>query len=85
MSYDETLIGSIAMIMALISFLIAFGPWAKPYQLPTMMAVSRRYGKAAARGLWLLIALASLASGVAILGGLRPGYAEPAPGLQISP
>ena len=78
MSPDEVLVGSIALIFALISIAIAIGPWESPYQLRTISAVSKRFGKPAARGLWLMIALASFTAGFAILSGMRPSYADPA-------
>ncbi len=78
MSHDETLVGSIALIVATVSLAIAVGPWNAPYQLRTVSSVSRRFGKPAARGLWMVIALASMTAGLAILSGLRPSYAVPA-------
>lgn len=83
MSYDESLVGAIAIIIAGISFAIGLGPWASPYQLPTIMAISKRFGKPVARGFWVVLALAALTAGVAILCGIRPNYAVPAPGIQI--
>lgn len=78
MSYDEPLVGSIAIAIALISVVIAVGPWQEPYQLSTFSAISNRFGKTAARWAWVLVALALLTSGLAILTDLRPGYAHPA-------
>ena len=83
MSHDETLVGIIAVIFAIVSLAIAAGPWEGPYRLPTVMAVSRRYGKPLARGVWVAIAVASLTAGVAILTGLRPGYALPSHRTQL--
>jgi hypothetical protein len=84
-SHDETLVGLIAVIFAIASLAIAVGPWDGPYRLPTMLAVSRRYGKPLARGIWVAIALASLTAGVAILTGLRPSYAVPSHRTQLDP
>ncbi len=77
MSHDETLVGSIALIVAIASIAIAVGPWNGPYQLGTISAVSRRFGKPVARGVWVAIAVASLTAGLAILSGFRPSYAMP--------
>lgn len=78
MSYDEPLVGSLAILIALASLGIAVGPWSRPYELRSVHAVHRRFGKPAARGIWVLVAAASLASGLAILSGFRPGYTAPA-------
>ncbi len=78
MSYDEPLVGSLAILIAMVSLAIAVGPWARPYELRSVHAVRSRFGKPAARGIWILVAAASLASGMAILSGFRPGYAVPA-------
>lgn len=76
MAYDEPLVGSLAIFVALVSIAIAVGPWSRPYELRSIRAVHRRFGKPVARGVWLLVAAASLTSGLAILSGYRPGYAE---------
>ena len=82
-THDETLVGLIAVIFAVTSLAIAVGPWDGPYRLPTIMAIARRCGKPLARGVWVAIALASLTAGVAILTGLRPGYAVPSHRTQL--
>ena len=82
-SPDEILVGSIAVVIAVLSMAIALGPWIGPYQLKTISAVSRRFGKPVARGVWIAIALASFAAGLAILSGLRPHYAVPPQRAQI--
>ena len=77
MNYDEILVGSVALILSIAALSFAFGPWTKPYELKTIAAVADRFGKPAARGLWIVIAIAAFAAGTAILAGLRPGYADP--------
>ena len=83
MNPDEFLVGSIAVVVAILAVAIALGPWNSPYQLRTISAVNRRFGKPVARVVWLAIALASMAAGLAILGGLRPHYAVPAQRAQM--
>ena len=78
MSYDEPLVGSLAIIIAVASAAIAVGPWTEPYRLRTFSAITQRYGKPVARGVWIAIAVASLTAGFAILTGVRPSYADPA-------
>lgn len=77
MSYDEPFVGSLAIIIAILAVAIAVGPWTQPYRLKTISAVSERFGKPVARGVWIAIAVASLTAGLAILTGKRPGYADP--------
>ncbi|MEM8669991.1 MAG: hypothetical protein AAGG48_20860 [Planctomycetota bacterium] len=77
MSYDEPLVGSVAVILAIVAGAIAFGPWTKPYELRSFSTLTERYGKPVARGVWVAIALASLTAGLAILAGVRPSYAVP--------
>ena len=78
MSYDEQLVGALSIILSVLATLIATGHWDAPYQLRTISAVSRRYGKSAARCVWIAIAIASFAAGIAIINGVRPPYAVPA-------
>ena len=78
MSPDEILVGAIALILAAIALAFAIGPWDAPYQLRMLAAVASRLGKPAARGVWIVIALALFTAGMAILNGLRPSYAQPA-------
>ena len=78
MRYDDMLVGSLASVLAMIAIAISLGPWKRPYQLRSVAAVESRFGKTAARGVWLVIALASLIAGVVIFAGLRPVYALPA-------
>jgi len=74
---DEVLVGSLALVFSLIAFSIGLGPWLAPYRLRTFHWIDERYGKAAARTVWIIISLALLASGLAILAGTRPRYALP--------
>ena len=83
MSYDETFVGSLAVIFAILATAIALGPWTRPYQLRTISAVANRFGKPAARGLWIAIAIALTTAGWAILTGMRPSYAKPAQQSQV--
>ena len=78
MSYDETLVGSLAIIIAIIATAISAGSWEAPYQLRTFATISRRYGRPVARGVWIAIAIASFSAGIAIINGVRPSYAIPA-------
>lgn len=77
MRYDEPLVGSIAIVVALVAGAIAVGPWTEPYRLRTFSMICQRFGKPVARGVWVAIALALLTSGLAILTGMRPSYADP--------
>jgi hypothetical protein len=76
MTDDETLVGILAILIALASMAIAVGPWHRPYQLKNFAAICDRYGKPVARSIWLAIALAAFGSGLAILSGIRPSYAD---------
>ena len=83
MSYDEPLVGALALVFAVVAAAISVGPWTAPYQLRSVSALQDRFGKPAARGLWVAVALASLAAGLAILSDLRPSYAIPAQRAEI--
>jgi len=74
---DEILVGSLAIIFSLLGFSIGVGPWEAPYQLRTFQRVGQRYGKTAARAVWILVSLAFLLVALAVLLGLRPSYATP--------
>lgn len=76
MSYDEPLVGGLSIMMSMIAAFIAVGPWDQPYGLQSIQTVQRRFGKPVARGIWAAIAIAAFGSGVAILSGMRPSYAE---------
>lgn len=76
MNSDEILVGSLALAFAMVCFSIGVGPWKAPYQLRTFQAVTKRHGKTTARVVWVLISLAFLVVGVAVLLGLRPTYAN---------
>ncbi|WP_302120193.1 hypothetical protein [Allorhodopirellula heiligendammensis] len=56
---------------------IAIGPWAAPYEIRSVKYVHDKYGKPAARGVWLAVAIIAGGSGIAILNGVRPAYAAP--------
>lgn len=75
MSYDDLLVGGVAVFLSVICTVIALGPWQKPFQLRSVDAIRQRFGMLAARFTWLLLAGALLAAGVTILAGLRPAYA----------
>ena len=77
MRYDDVFVGAVAIILGIISLVIAFGPWQGPYQLRSVSAVGNRFGKPAARGVWILVAVVSILSGLAISNGIRPSYASP--------
>ncbi|NND96596.1 MAG: hypothetical protein HKN47_04625 [Pirellulaceae bacterium] len=74
-SYDELLVGALAIIFAIVALVISAGPWDAPYRLRTISAVASRFGKPAARGIWVAVAVAAFASGLAIFSGTRPSYA----------
>lgn len=75
---DEFFVGCLAIVLAIIAMAIALGPWSLPYRSRSMTSICERYGKKAARLVWLLIAIVSAASGVSILNEIRPAYAAPA-------
>lgn len=77
MSTDEYLVGCLALAFSAIATAIAIGPWMAPYHIRSVKYVRERFGKLAARGLWLAVAIIAGGSGVAILNGVRPGYAAP--------
>jgi len=74
---DEFFIGCLALMVATIAIAIALGPWTRPYRIGSVARVENRFGKPAARSVWLIVAIIAAASGSAILTGLRPGYAAP--------
>jgi hypothetical protein len=77
MQNDELLVGMLALLLSAVASAIAMGPWRFPYELTTVSAVQRRFGKLAARLMWAAIAITCLLSGIAILSGFRPPYAVP--------
>lgn len=83
MNYDEVLVGSLAIIIAIAAAAIAVGPWDQPYRLSSIAAIGKRLGKPMARGVWVAIAVALLTAGFAILSGLRPSYTDPAQRAQL--
>ena len=78
-SEAEWLVGSLAIAMAtLVSWnALAFSPLF--YQLQTVSAVENRFGRKAACGLLLSVAVLLLGAGVMILSGTRPTYAVAGP------
>ena len=78
MSNDEVLVGSLAIVLAISALAVALGPWTAPYQLRSFSIVERRFGKPAARGLWIAVAISLTTAGFAIINGIRPSYAKPA-------
>jgi hypothetical protein len=74
---DEILVGSLAIVLSLLGLLIGVGPWEAPYQLRTFQRVTQRYGKMAARAVWVLLSIAFLLVALAVLLRLRPSYAAP--------
>ena len=85
MSYDEPLVGSLSVFLGITAAAIAIGPWSMPYELKSISAIRHRYGKLAARGAWIALAVAFLSMGIAVLAGIRPSYAEPARQVDASP
>ena len=83
MSHDEILVGTLAILIAIAADAVAVGPWNEPYRLRSFSAITDRFGKPVARGVWVAIAVALLTAGVAILSGLRPSYTMPAQSAQL--
>ena len=77
MSYDESLVGAISILFAVTAAAVAIGPWSSPYQLRSIAMVKQRFGKSAARGVWVAVSIGLLTAGVVILSGIRPSYAVP--------
>lgn len=76
-SYGDMFVASVAVVGGTLALAVSLGPWPAPYELRTVAMIRQRYGMAAARAMWMLVALASLLAGVAIATGFRPGYAVP--------
>ena len=74
MTYDEPLVGSLAIMLALVATAIAVGPWSGPYELRTFSAIGRRFGKPVARTVWVAIAITALAVGISVFTGFRPDF-----------
>lgn len=75
---DEVLVGSLAVALSLIAFGIAIGPWQAPYRIRRVASIQSRFGKNAARLIWLFAAILAGTCGFAILNDVRPSYATPA-------
>jgi Mg2+/citrate symporter len=73
-SFDQPLVGSIALVIAAAACVVGFGPWEGPYQLSTFAAIDQRYGRRAARMVWIAIAAVLMTLGLAIISGWRPSY-----------
>tara|TARA_R110002049_G_scaffold2750_2_gene21514 strand:- start:321437 stop:321727 length:291 start_codon:yes stop_codon:yes gene_type:complete len=84
LSYDESLVGLISVLSAVTAAAIAVGPWSVPYELKTIAAIKQRFGKPAARGVWVALAIGFLTAGFAILNGIRPPYAVPASQVDVN-
>jgi Mg2+/citrate symporter len=73
-SFDQPLVGSIALVIATAAAIAGVGPWDSPYQLRTFAAIDQRYGRLAARLIWIAIAAVLMTMGLAIISGWRPSY-----------
>lgn len=78
-NYNDLLVSAVALAASIAAFAIGVGPWQQPYRLRTIAAVLERFGTTAARLVWIALAIVSFVAGVAIAGGVRPGYAKPQP------
>ena len=72
---DEWFVGGLSILLAVLFFLFAIGPWSAPYRLRSTAAISAKYEKLFARLFWFLLAVLLGGLGLAILLGLRPTYA----------
>jgi hypothetical protein len=79
-SYNDLFVSSIALIGSAAALAVGFGPWRKPYRLRSIAIIVDRFGMAAARGVWIAVALVSLIAAISIASGVRPGYAKPSQG-----
>ncbi len=73
----DTFVGGLSLLFGFVAAGIAAGPWDPPYRLRSIEAIQRRFGRAAARLAWLVLALTCFASAISILSGIRPSYAAP--------
>ena len=76
-SYNDEFVGALAIAISFITLAAGIGPWSPPYEIRSMLMIVEKFGKRAARILWVLIAIASLVAGIAVLSGIRPSYAQP--------
>lgn len=76
-THSEWLVGGLAIAMSgwLSWNAVVFAPWL--YGLHSVASVQHRFGRRAACGLALGVAVMLLAMGVMILSGVRPAYAVP--------
>ncbi|QDV65337.1 hypothetical protein [Crateriforma conspicua] len=77
MSYGDSLVGGIALVLAVVAAAVALGPWQVPFQLRSVRAVDERFGRTAARTMVMLVAAMCFVASVSILNGIRPSYATP--------
>jgi len=80
-SYNDLIVATVAFAGATLALASGIGPWPHPYRLRSIAGIVDRYGITAARCIWIGVAIVSLIAGIAILSGLRPGYANPDRGL----
>ncbi|EMI54810.1 hypothetical protein [Rhodopirellula sallentina] len=74
---DEFLVSCLALSLSVIATGIALGPWDAPYKIRSVAHIENRFGKFAARLVWVVIAIVSGGSAAAIISGVRPAYATP--------
>lgn len=80
-SYNDWFVAAVALIGSAAALAVGLGPWKTPYRLRSIAGIVDRYGMAAARSVWIGVAIVSLVAGIAIANGIRPGYAKPDQGL----
>ncbi len=84
-NYNDTFVAAVAIVGAVLAVAASLGPWKQPYQLRSIARINDRYGMNVARCVWMFVAIVSLIAGIAILGGIRPGYAQPGGGVFLGP
>ncbi|MEC8475069.1 MAG: hypothetical protein VXZ38_10490 [Planctomycetota bacterium] len=72
---DKLFVGGLSILMAVLFFLFAIGPWSAPYRLRSTAGVAAKHGKFFARLFWFLLAVMLGGLGLAILLEIRPTYA----------
>ena len=80
MIHAETCVGSLAIILAILSGIAALGPIRHAANLRLIQAVRNRFGELPARAFMALVATLLLVAGVMILRDLRPQFAVPLTG-----
>lgn len=76
----ETFVGSLAVVLAIVSAIAAMGPLRHASKLRLVQAVRTRFGELTARVFLALVASLLLASGIMILRDFRPHFAVPLSG-----